>query len=176
VAGSRPAEAQHDDQLCSIAASLQLIGDRWSLLILRDAFRGVRRFDELAADLGIARNLLADRLQKLVDHGILVKQPYQQRPVRYEYRLSAKGIDLSPALVALMRWGDKHVLDQSPVVLVHDRCGTPLEQTLTCPECNEAVAPRAIKSRPGPGAVHSPTATTTKTLKAKPMKTTRRSA
>ena len=166
MAGSRSAATPHDDQLCSIAASLQLIGDRWSLLILRDAFRGVRRFDELAADLGIARNLLADRLQKLVDHGILVKQPYQQRPVRYEYRLSAKGIDLSPALVALMRWGDKHVLDESPpVVLVHDRCGTPLEQTLTCPECAEAVSPRAIKSRPGPGAVR-PTKT----------KTTRRSA
>ena len=166
MAGPRTAATPHDDQLCSIAASLQLIGDRWSLLILRDAFRGVRRFDELAADLGIARNLLADRLQKLVDHGILVKQPYQQRPVRYEYRLSAKGIDLSPALVALMRWGDKHVLDESPpVVLVHDRCGTPLEQTLTCPECAEAVSPRAIKSRPGPGAVR-PTKT----------KTTRRSA
>ena len=166
MAATRTAATPHDDQLCSIAASLQLIGDRWSLLILRDAFRGVRRFDELAADLGIARNLLADRLQKLVDHGILVKQPYQQRPVRYEYRLSAKGIDLSPALVALMRWGDKHVLDESPpVVLVHDRCGTPLEQTLTCPECAEAVSPRAIKSRPGPGAVRA----------TKP-KTTRRSA
>jgi DNA-binding HxlR family transcriptional regulator len=164
VAASRTAATSQDDQLCSIAASLQLIGDRWSLLILRDAFRGVRRFDELAADLGIARNLLADRLQKLVDHGILVKQPYQQRPVRYEYRLSAKGVDLSPALVALMRWGDKHVLDESPpVVLVHDRCGTPLEQTLTCPECAEAVSPRAIKSRPGPGAARS-------------TKTTRRSA
>ncbi|HUP74366.1 MAG TPA: helix-turn-helix domain-containing protein [Acidimicrobiales bacterium] len=164
MTGSRATQAHQDDQLCSIAASLQLIGDRWSLLILRDAFRGVRRFDELAADLGIARNLLADRLQKLVDHGILVKQPYQQRPVRYEYRLSAKGIDLSPALVALMHWGDKHVLGESPpVVLVHARCGTPLEQTLTCPQCAEAVTPRSIKSRPGPGAV-------------RPTKTTRRSA
>jgi DNA-binding HxlR family transcriptional regulator len=153
VAGPGANDVQHDERLCSIAASLQLIGDRWSLLILRDAFRGVRRFDELAADLGIARNLLADRLQKLVDHGILVKHPYQQRPVRYEYRLTAKGIDLSPALVALMRWGDKHVIEQSPpVVLVHDRCGTPLEQSLTCPQCAEAVTPRAIKSRPGPGA------------------------
>ena len=162
MAGPRATESPHDEQLCSIAASLQLIGDRWSLLILRDAFRGVRRFDELAADLGIARNLLADRLQKLVDHGILVKQPYQQRPVRYEYRLSAKGVDLSPALVALMRWGDKHVIEQSPpVVLVHDRCGTPLEQTITCPHCDEAVAPKAIKSRPGPG---------------RPTKHTRRSA
>ncbi|TML14088.1 MAG: helix-turn-helix transcriptional regulator [Actinobacteria bacterium] len=149
MAGSRPAEAHHDDQLCSIAASLQLIGDRWSLLILRDAFRGVRRFDELATD--------------------------QQRPVRYEYRLSAKGVDLSPALVALMRWGDKHVLGESPpVVLVHDRCGTPLEQTLTCPECAQAVTPRAIKSRPGPGALAPSKAT--KTMKTKAMKTTRRSA
>ena len=161
MAGSRAADEQHDEQLCSIAAALQLIGDRWSLLILRDAFRGVRRFDELAADLGIARNLLADRLQKLVDYGILVKQPYQQRPVRYEYRLSAKGIDLSPALVALMRWGDKHVIESPPVVLVHDRCGTPLEQTLSCPHCDEAVTPKAIKSRPGPG---------------RPTKHTRRSA
>jgi DNA-binding HxlR family transcriptional regulator len=152
VAPPRASDSPHDERLCSIAASLQLIGDRWSLLILRDAFRGVRRFDELAADLGIARNLLADRLQKLVDHGILVKHPYQQRPVRYEYRLTAMGLDLSPALVALMRWGDKHVIEQSPpVVLVHDRCGTPLEQTLTCPQCAEAVTPRAIKSRPGSG-------------------------
>jgi DNA-binding HxlR family transcriptional regulator len=136
----------HDDRLCSIAAALQLIGDRWSLLILRDAFRGVRRFDDLAADLGIARNLLADRLQKLVDYGILVKLPYQDRPVRYEYRLSAIGMDLSPALVALMRWGDKHVLaEAAPVVLVHD-------EVLMCPACREAVTPRHIKSRPGPGA------------------------
>jgi DNA-binding HxlR family transcriptional regulator len=148
-----PPPPDHDDRLCSIAAALQLIGDRWSLLILRDAFRGVHRFDDLATDLGIARNLLADRLQKLVDHGILVKQPYQDRPVRYEYRLSAKGIDLSPALVALMRWGDKHVLDASPpVLLVHDECQTPLEQVLMCPSCREAVTPRHIKSRPGPGA------------------------
>jgi len=142
--------------LCSIAAALQLIGDRWSLLILRDAFRGVRRFDDLAADLGIARNLLADRLQKLVDYGILVKLPYQERPVRYEYRLSAIGMDLSPALVALMRWGDKHVLaEAAPVLLVHDECDTPLDQVLMCPACREAVTPRHIKSRPGPGAPSS---------------------
>jgi len=112
----------------------------------------VRRFDELAADLGIARNLLADRLQKLVDHGILVKQPYQQRPVRYEYRLSAKGVDLSPALVALMRWGDKHLAgDDVPTVLVHDACGTPIDQTFICWDCDTTVAPAQIRSRPGRG-------------------------
>jgi DNA-binding HxlR family transcriptional regulator len=149
--------AKSDDQLlestlCSIAAALQVIGDRWTLLILRDAFRGVRRFDELANDLGIARNLLADRLQKLVDHGILTKVPYQTRPLRYEYRLTPTGVDLSPALVALMHWGDKHLADDiPPVVLVHDGCGTPVNQRFICPTCDAEVTPRHLKSRPGPG-------------------------
>ena len=94
---------------CSIAGTLEIIGDRWTILILRDAFRGVRRFDEIQQDLGIARNILTERLTKLVDHGVLEKRQYQDRPARYEYRLTPKGVDLSPALVALMRWGDKHL-------------------------------------------------------------------
>ena len=104
---------------CSIARTLEVIGDRWTLLILRDAFRGVRRFDELQHDLGIARNVLTDRLHKLVDHGVLEKTPYQYRPARYEYRLTPKGVDLSPALVALMRWGDKWLSEDGrpPIVL-----------------------------------------------------------
>ncbi|HEX4904052.1 MAG TPA: helix-turn-helix domain-containing protein [Acidimicrobiales bacterium] len=135
---------------CSIAGTLEIIGDRWTILILRDAFRGVRRFDEIQQDLGIARNVLADRLSKLVDHGVLEKRPYQDRPVRYEYRLTPKGIDLSPALVALMRWGDKHLAgDDIPTVLVHDSCGTPLDQTFICWECDTTVAPSAIRSKPG---------------------------
>jgi DNA-binding HxlR family transcriptional regulator len=87
---------------CSIAATLGFVGDRWSLLILRDAFRGVRRFADLRDDLGIARNILADRLDKLVDAEILERVPYQERPLRHEYRLTAKGRDLCPTLVALM--------------------------------------------------------------------------
>jgi DNA-binding HxlR family transcriptional regulator len=135
---------------CSIAATLEVIGDRWTILILRDAFRGVRRFEEIQHDLGIARNVLADRLGKLVDHGILAKRQYQDRPVRHEYRLTAKGVDLSPALVALMRWGDKHLAgDQGPTVLVHGECGKPLDQTFVCWHCNTTVAPTEIKSRPG---------------------------
>lgn len=135
---------------CSIAGTLEIIGDRWTILILRDAFRGVRRFDEIQQDLGIARNVLADRLSKLVDHGVLEKRPYQDRPVRYEYRLTPKGVDLSPALVALMRWGDKHLAgDDIPTVLVHDSCGTPLDQTFICWECDTTVAPSAIRSKPG---------------------------
>ncbi len=137
---------------CSIQATLDLVGDRWTLLILRDIFRGVHRFSQIAADLGIAKNLLADRLGKLVDHGILHKVPYQERPLRHEYRLTAKGIDLSPALVALMGWGDRWAAaGEPPTVLIHDACGTALEQVLLCPTCDETVRPTHIRSRPGPG-------------------------
>lgn len=132
---------------CSIAAALSFVGDRWSLLILRDAFRGVRRFGEFCADLGIARNVLADRLDKLVAAGILEKVPYQERPLRHEYRLTAKGRDLSPALIALMRWGDRWANGGSPpTVLVHDACGTELELSPRCPRCDVAVAPTHIRS------------------------------
>jgi DNA-binding HxlR family transcriptional regulator len=135
---------------CSIAGTLEIIGDRWTILILRDAFRGVRRFDEIQQDLGIARNVLTDRLNKLVDHGVLEKRQYQDRPARYEYRLTPKGVDLSPALVALMRWGDKHLAgDDGPTVLVHDECGKPLDQTFICWDCDTTVQPTEIRSRPG---------------------------
>jgi DNA-binding HxlR family transcriptional regulator len=139
---------------CSIAAALGVIGDRWSLLILRDAFRGIRKFDAMAEDLGVARNLLAERLVRLVDHGILEKVAYQDRPARYEYRLTPKGRDLSPALVALMHWGDIHLTNgDAPTVLIHDECGHPLEQHLVCTHCDESVTPLHIRSRPGTGRV-----------------------
>jgi len=133
---------------CSIAASLSFVGDRWTLLILRDAFRGVRRFGDFCADLGIARNILTDRLEKLVDAGILVRVPYQERPLRHEYRLTDKGRDLSPALVALMRWGDRWAVPgDPPTLLVHDACGTELEQLLRCPACDVEVTATHIRSR-----------------------------
>jgi DNA-binding HxlR family transcriptional regulator len=137
----------------SIERTLSVIGERWSLLILRDAFRGVHRFDHFCSDLGIARNLLTNRLQKLVDHGILEKRLYEARPRRYEYWLTPKGVDLSPALVAMMRWGDKYLADTSgpPLVLTHAVCGEPLHQQFVCPVCNETVTPGRIRSRPGPG-------------------------
>lgn len=133
---------------CSIAASLAFVGDRWTLLILRDAFRGVRRFGDFHENLGIARNILTDRLDKLVASGILHRVPYQERPLRHEYRLTAKGRDLSPALIALMRWGDRWAVDgDPPTLLVHDACGAELEQLLRCPACNVAVTPTHIRSR-----------------------------
>ncbi len=149
MTGDRTASArENDDVVCSIETTLEIIGDRWSLLILRDAFRGVRRFTEIQADLGIAKNLLSDRLRKLVEHGVLERVPYQDRPVRYEYRLTAKGADLSPALIALMRWGDRwYAHGQPPTVLVHDECGTTLDQRVSCPSCDVVVTPGHVRSR-----------------------------
>ena len=143
---------------CSIARTLAVIGERWTLLILRDAFRGVRRFDDIQRDLGIARNILTDRLQKLVDHGVLERRQYQDRPARFEYRLTPKGRDLSPALVALMRWGDQWLAGDTgpPLILTHARCGEALDQSFICWHCDETVAPTAIRSRPGPGAGAAP--------------------
>jgi DNA-binding HxlR family transcriptional regulator len=144
-----PGELVSDNTRCSIASTVQIVGDRWSLLILRDAFRGIRRFDEFQSDLGIARNLLTDRLAKLVDHGIFDKVAYQERPVRYEYRLTRKGIELSPSLVALMKWGDTWMVGDNgpPVVLVHDTCATPVEQVFHCPTCQTDVTPLHLRNR-----------------------------
>lgn len=152
VPDTPPDLADADMASCSIEATLDLVGDRWTLLIMRDIFRGVHRFSQLRDDLGIARNLLTDRLTRLVDHDILHKVQYQDRPPRFEYRLTEKGTDLSPALVALMGWGDRWAADgQPPTLLVHDACATPLEQVLLCPTCDETVLPSHIRSRPGPG-------------------------
>jgi FO synthase len=138
-------------QGCSIAASLEVIGDRWTVLILRDVFRGVHRFTALQQDLGIARNLLSDRLAKLVEHGVLRKVEYQRRPVRHEYRLTPKGADLSTALIALMRWGDRwYAAEGPPTELFHDQCGSALVQHPRCPSCEEPVPPATSGADPDP--------------------------
>jgi DNA-binding HxlR family transcriptional regulator len=138
---------------CSIQASLDILGDRWTILILRDAFRGVRKFDDFRKDLRIARPVLTDRLKRLVERGVLARHLYCERPPRYEYRLTEMGMALSPALVALMRWGDDWLSDGgAPTVLVHDTCGNPLDQQFVCWECDETFTQYDIASRPGPGA------------------------
>src|SRR4051812_26821270 len=99
----------YDGQTCNIAAALEVVGERWSLLIVREVFLGVRRFDEMQSDLDIARNVLQTRLTRLVENGVLERRLYRARPPRHEYFLTEKGIDLWPTVVALMRWGDEHV-------------------------------------------------------------------
>jgi len=148
-----PAEPRSlPSESCSIQRTLDVIGDRWTLLILRDIFRGVRRFSLIQSDLGIARNLLTDRLSGLVEAGIVDRVPYQDRPLRHEYCLTPKGRALSPALVALMRWGDDWYSDcGAPTELVHADCGTRLELQAWCTSCDKPVDPTHIRSRPGPG-------------------------
>ena len=124
-----------------MASTLEVIGERWTILIVRDIFLGIRRFDDLQRDLGVARNILQTRLEGLVDHGILVKRPYRERPVRYEYRLTAKGADLWPVLVSLLHWGDRHAIDgEPPVLLVHRECGGELDDRRRCVACGADVS------------------------------------
>ncbi len=138
---------------CSVAQCLEVVGEWWSMLIVRDAFLGVRRFDDLQSRLGISRNVLTTRLSSLVEAGVLEKVPYQERPLRHEYRLTDKGRDLWPVLTAMREWGDRWAApDGAPLELVHDACGEVLRLTHTCSACGEPVDRRSVHPRPGPGA------------------------
>ena len=122
---------------CSVAGALEIVGEWWTFLVLRDAFLGVRRFEDFQRRLGIARNVLTARLQTLVRHGILERRLYQERPERYEYRLTDKGLELHPILVSLMQWGDKWsgVAAAPPMELIHKGCGRPSAPRIVCDQC-----------------------------------------
>ena len=143
----------YETQNCSVARALEVIGERWSLLIVRNAFYGVRRFDDHQRWLGIARNVLQSRLERLVEEGILERRRYQDRPVRHEYRLTEKGIDLWPVTVSLMKWGDRHLYpDGAPVVVEHRDCGGEVDDRRICSRCGDLLEARDVRPRPGPGA------------------------
>jgi len=144
----------YDNQVWSIARTLEVMGDRWTMLVIRDAFRNRRRFDEFQASLGCARNVLADRLARLVDEGILEKRLYNERPERFEYQLTDKGLDLWPVLVTLMKWGDHHAPSPGgpPMRIVHRGCGGEITERLTCSLCGEPLEPGLVTAEPGPGA------------------------
>ena len=139
-----------EDMNCSVAQCLEVVGEWWSLLILRDVFRGVSRFDDFQQDLGIARNVLTARLNTLVEHQILERVRYQERPERYEYRLTERGLDLFPVIAALLRWGDRWAAgpEGPPVVLVHEACGHDAKPVLTCSHCGSQIDARDIRSEP----------------------------
>ena len=137
---------------CSIAQCLEVVGEWWSMLILRDAFFGVSRFDEFQDRLGISRNVLNQRLAKLVDAGILVKVPYSQHPPRYDYRLTGKGRDLWPVLTSMRQWGDKHAAPDGPPVLIrHSSCGQISTAVPACSTCGEPMDVGDLQATPGPG-------------------------
>ena len=140
---------RHDypGQVCSIAKALEVVGERWSLLIVRDVMNRRRRFDELQKGLGIARNVLSARLQRLVDEDILERRAYQSNPERYEYFLTEKGLDLWPSLIALLGWGDRHSPEPSgpPMLIVHKECGGPVSDRGIC----AAAARSSRRATPG---------------------------
>jgi DNA-binding HxlR family transcriptional regulator len=141
----------YDGQICSIAKALELVGERWTLLIVRDAFLGRRRFDEFQQSLGIARNVLTDRLNRLVEEGIFERVRYSERPERYDYRLTGKGRDLNIALAGLRQWGDKY-LSEKPPVLLRSKSDQKTVVAALVREDADTLGPRDVELVPGPGA------------------------
>ena len=137
---------------CSMASTLEVIGERWTMHVLRESFLGVRRFEDYRRNIGVARNILSDRLNTLVTEGILRRELYSDRPPRYEYRLTRKGIDLHEILIALMKWGNRWTPNEDgpAVVLRHRECGGTVEPVLSCPDCGEPVHAWDLEALPGP--------------------------
>lgn len=149
-----PLQSTYENQVCSIAATLEVVGERWTLLIVRAAMLGVHRFDEIQSDLGIARNVLQTRLERLIDHEILEKRLYQSRPPRYEYYLTEKGLALWPVIVSLMQWGDAYAPQPAgpPVILEHRGCGGAVDSHRTCVVCGQKLEVRDVWARAGASA------------------------
>jgi DNA-binding HxlR family transcriptional regulator len=142
-----------DEWPCPIARATDLVGDWWTPLVLRESYYGVRRFEDFQKTLGIGRNILTQRLNRLVDEGLLVRRPYQEKPLRNEYVLTDKGRDFYPVLAAMIAWGDRWLSGEEgpPIVLKHKACGHDMTAKVVCSECGEPIQARDIRPRLGPG-------------------------
>ena len=143
-----------EDQNCSIARALAILGERWTLLVMREVLLGRRRFADIRRNVGVAPNILSDRLDTLVDQGLLERRRYGKHPEAFEYLPTDRGRDVNPVLMALLQWGDEHAApaDGPPRVIVHTACGHDAHPQLHCEHCGEVVETRDVKVRPGPGA------------------------
>ena len=150
----------YEGQTCSIARSLELVGERWTLLVVREIFHGRRKFSEMQRSLGVARNVLTARLQRMVDEDIIERRPYSERPERYEYFLTEKGLDLWPVMTALMFWGDKYepLPEGPPVLVIHKECGGEIDERRICTKCGKPLTVRETRAVEGPGAATRPVA------------------
>ncbi len=144
------------EQECSVARSLAVVGDRWTLMILRDLFLGATRFEDFQTSLGISRTILSARLQLLEKEGVVRRIPYQEKPTRYKYRLTAKGVELHGVMIMLVAWGDKYYAGDNgpPVVHHHTRCDHAFTPKLACSKCGEEVTPFETEVRSGPNHSH----------------------
>jgi DNA-binding HxlR family transcriptional regulator len=141
----------YEGEVCSIARSLEVIGDRWTLLIVRDLVLGLSRFDEFLESLGVASNVLTERLNRLVDEGIAERVRYNERPERFEYRLTAKGRELGLVLLALMQWGDRHISKKPPRIARRHSDRSRVSVALVAAD-GSPVKPSELELVPGPGA------------------------
>lgn len=148
-------QRDYPDQVCSIARSLEVVGERWTLLILRDAMIGAERFEDFQNSLGIASNVLTNRLKLLCDEGLMVRLPDETRPGRPRYALTDKGRELGPALVVLIKWGDRHYPTPGgpPRLTLHAGCGGNIGADFRCERCGQQAGRGEIELPPGPGAV-----------------------
>jgi DNA-binding HxlR family transcriptional regulator len=146
------------DMSCSVARTLDVLGERWTPLILRDILLGVRRFDAMQRNLGVSRKVLAERLSELIENGVVERTRYQDNPPRYDYVLTEKGADLVDVLLAMMAWGDRWASgeDGPPLVLRHERCGAIVQAVPACSGCGEALNAGEVTVLPGPGARRGP--------------------
>lgn len=147
--------AEYDAEACSVARAVNVLGDRWRVLVLREIFNGVRRFDDIQHHIGVSRSVLAARLANLLDLGILVRQPYREPGdrERHEYRLTEMGYDLRPVLIALMDFGDKWLSDDGPPIIYrHAGCGAHVTTAIVCDEGHRITRGRELVVEPGPGA------------------------
>lgn len=146
----------YDSAACSIRRTLEVIGEKWTVLVLREAFNGVRRFDRMRDHLGVSDAVLSARLRTLVEYGVLEATPYREpgSRTRNEYRLTERGLELYPVMIALLRWGDAHRAGQEgpPLEVTHADCGEPLHAVVRCAAGHELGSPREGRVRPGPGA------------------------
>lgn len=147
-----PLPSTYRDQECNVAATLEVVGERWSLLIVRSVMLGAHRYEDLRARLGIATNVLQTRLGRLTEAGILERRLYQERPPRSEYRLTEKGLALWPTLAALMRWGDTYLNQTPPLIFRHRECGGDADDHRICTKCGERLGAEDIVAVAGPGA------------------------
>jgi DNA-binding HxlR family transcriptional regulator len=158
----RPRALEWSVENCTIGRALAILGERWTLVVLREVFNGVFRFDDMRVRTGIPRQVLTNRLGLLVDNGVLRRVPYREpgSRAREEYRLTEKGFDLYPLLVAVREWGDRYLADPGgpPLQTVHRGCGAAVHATLTCEDGHADVAPRDVVPQPGPGAIRRTTA------------------
>jgi DNA-binding HxlR family transcriptional regulator len=144
--------SNYQDQNCTIARALEIVGERWTILVVRDALLGIRRFEDFQSRLGISRAVLSDRLSQLVEHGILQRVPYQERPVRHEYVLTERGLALWPVVAALAEWGRELFPEGAPRRFRHRTCSSAVHTEVHCPDCGQDLSPQEVLSSQAKGA------------------------